>query len=123
MIILVLTAVPAGLRGDLTRWLTELAPGVFAGKVSRRVRDHLWTRVRLGTRSGSALMLVVSAAREQGYEILTAGTGRWVPADFEGLTLMVRPFASTDLPVQEAESQAAEQLLRTPSFWSRRGRQ
>jgi CRISPR-associated protein Cas2 len=90
VIVLVLTAVPAGLRGDLTRWLTELAPGVFAGEVSRRVREHLWTRVRLGIRSGSALMLVASSAREQGYEVLTAGKDRWVPTDFEGLTLMVR---------------------------------
>ena len=91
MIVLVLTSVPRSLRGDLTRWLAELTPGVFTGRVSRRVRDHLWQRVRNGVKSGSAVMVIVSPGREQGYEILTAGRDRWVPADFEGLTLMWRP--------------------------------
>jgi CRISPR-associated protein Cas2 len=91
VIVLVLTAVPPGLRGDLSRWLTEIAPGVFAGKVSRRVREHLWRRARFGVlHGGSAVMMVADRSREQGYEILTAGTGRWVAADFEGLTLMRR---------------------------------
>jgi CRISPR-associated protein Cas2 len=91
VIVLVLTAVPTGLRGDLTRWLAELAPGVFAGKVSRRVREHLWTRVQYSVRSGAALMVVTAPGREQGYEVLSAGRDRWMPTDFEGLTLMVRP--------------------------------
>ena len=92
MIVLVLTSVPPGLRGDLSRWLLEIAPGVFAGRVSRRVRERLWRRVRFGVlQGGSAVMVVTDRGREQGYEILTAGAGRWVPADFEGLTLMRRP--------------------------------
>jgi len=91
VIVLVLAAVPAGLRGDLSRWLTEIAPGVFTGRVSRRVRELLWRRVRFGVlHGGSAVMVVTDRSKEQGCEILTAGTGRWVPADFDGLTLMRR---------------------------------
>lgn len=41
MIVVVLSACPVGLRGDLTRWLLEISAGVFVGKVSARVREHL----------------------------------------------------------------------------------
>lgn len=91
MIVLVLTAVPARLRGELTRWLTEVSPGVYCGRVSRRVRDRLWERVQHGLRDGSAVLVAPSREREQGWEVMTAGTGRWTPADFDGLTLMRRP--------------------------------
>lgn len=91
MIVLVLTAVPPGLRGDLTRWLLEIAPGVFTGRVSRRVREKLWARVERGVKDGCAVLVVAARDREQGYEVLTAGRDRWIPADFEGITLMQRP--------------------------------
>ncbi len=81
VIVLVLTAVPPGLRGDLTRWLMEVSPGIFTGKASRRVREHLWARVRLSSGSGSAVMVVATASAEQGDEILTAGHDRWTPQD------------------------------------------
>lgn len=90
MTVLVLTAVRMGLRGDITRWLMEVAPGVFVGRVSRRVRDHLWDRVRRTVGSGSAV-LIHTARTEQGYEIVTAGRDRWTPVDFEGVTLILRP--------------------------------
>lgn len=91
MIVLVLTAVPPGLRGDLTRWLIEVKPGVFTGRVTRRVREHLWKRVTRSARTGSALLIYAVPGKEQGYEVLTAGRDRWTAADFDGLTLMVRP--------------------------------
>ncbi len=93
MIFLVMTAVPAGLRGDLSKWLMELRPGVFAGTVSTRVRERLWTRVQHGVLKGggSALLVITDHDREQNFTVLSAGEDRWVPVDFEGLTLMVRP--------------------------------
>lgn len=94
MIVLVLTSAPRGLRGDVSKWLLEISPGVFAGKVSRRVRERLWARVERGVKDGLAVLLVASHDREQGFEVLTAGAGRWVPADFEGLVLMRRPLPS-----------------------------
>ena len=45
MVVVVLTACPVGLRGDLTRWLLEIASGVFVGHVTARVRDRLWERI------------------------------------------------------------------------------
>lgn len=89
MIVLVLTAVPPSLRGVLTRWLFEIAPGVFVGHVSSRVRDLLWTRVVEGVGRGRAI-LVHSARNEQrlGFRVHNHD---WVPTDFEGVQLMLRP--------------------------------
>lgn len=39
MTVIVLTAVPPGLRGHLTRWLLEISSGVYVGYVSARVRE------------------------------------------------------------------------------------
>lgn len=40
MVVIVLTACPVGLRGDLTRWLLEISPGVFVGHLDACVREN-----------------------------------------------------------------------------------
>ncbi|MEU5162261.1 type I-E CRISPR-associated endoribonuclease Cas2e [Streptomyces sp. NPDC020875] len=87
MLVLATTAVPDHLRGALSRWTTEVVPGIFVGTVSARVRDELWDAVT-GTVGDGAAVLVHPAPTEQGYTIRTAGTRRRVPMDFDGLTLM-----------------------------------
>lgn len=86
---IILTKVPEGLRGHLTRWLMEVAPGVYVGRVSARVRDALWGIVLDMVRDGRALM-VYSARNEQGLEIRNHGHS-WTPTDHEGVVLMRRP--------------------------------
>lgn len=98
MVVIVLTACPAGLRGHLTRWLLEISPGVFVGDVSARVRDLMWLRVLDLAKDGRAIM-VHSADNEQGYDF-RVHRHDWVPTDIDGLWLMLRPAepsASTDL--------------------------
>jgi len=95
VIVLVLVSVPARLRGEVSRWLLEIAPGVFTGRVNRRVRENLWGRVLSGLGDGSAVLVAADRRREQGCEILTAGRGRWVPADFDGLMLVRRAKAGS----------------------------
>lgn len=92
VIVLNVTAVPVGLRGDLTKWLMEIAPGVFVGNPSARIRELIWERTIELCKDGRAIM-VCSADNEQG---MTFRTHRhsWVPTDFDGLSLMVRPVAS-----------------------------
>lgn len=85
---LIVTACPAGLRGDLTKWLMELSPGVFVGRPSARIRDLLWERTVELCRDGRAI-LVFSSDNEQGMEFRTHRHD-WEPTDFDGVTLMVR---------------------------------
>ncbi|RRD45918.1 type I-E CRISPR-associated endoribonuclease Cas2e [Tessaracoccus sp. OH4464_COT-324] len=92
MITLVLSKVPRGLRGHLTKWLMEAAPNVFVGSLPARVRDELWDIVQDGLEGGTAL-LVYSARNEQGFAVRNAGHA-WQPIDLDGLVVLRRPAAN-----------------------------
>ncbi|MFD3680383.1 type I-E CRISPR-associated endoribonuclease Cas2e [Streptomyces sp. NPDC058613] len=87
MAVIATTAVPDHLRGALSRWTTEVVPGIFVGTLSARVRDELWTSVAETVGDGQAV-LIHPAQNEQGYALRTAGTRRRLPVDFDGLTLI-----------------------------------
>lgn len=89
MTVIVLTACPVGLRGDLTRWLLEIVPGVFVGNVSARVRERLWVRVKAFAKQGRAIM-VYSAPNEQ-HMAFEVHQPDWKPVDCDGLELICRP--------------------------------
>ena len=91
MIVLCVTDCPPKLRGDLSKWLSEVNTGVYVGRLSARVREELWERVCDNIKNGQATM-VYSTNNEQGYVFLTHNT-TWVPIDYEGITLMRRPLA------------------------------
>jgi CRISPR-associated protein Cas2 len=93
MVVIVLSACPAGLRGHLTRWLLEISAGVFVGHVSARVRDLMWLNVCELSGGGRALM-VFSVPGEQRMDF-KVHNHHWQPTDFDGLTLMMRPSDST----------------------------
>ena len=54
MVVLIVTAVKPGLRGELTRWMIEPQAGVFVGNLSGRVRDRLWEKVESEVLEGYA---------------------------------------------------------------------
>lgn len=96
MVIIVLTAVPVGLRGFLTRWLLELAPGVFVGRISRRTRESLWERVVEMCKDGRAVM-VFQADTEQRLDFLVHRHD-WQLVDLDGVTLVKRPAQTLEAP-------------------------
>ncbi|WP_198409760.1 type I-E CRISPR-associated endoribonuclease Cas2e [Limnochorda pilosa] len=87
---LILESVSPGLRGEITRWLLELKPGVFVGTLSAMVRDLLWEKVCNEAADGGCV-LVHRAANEQGFAIRMEGRTSKVVEDFEGLLLMRVP--------------------------------
>ena len=106
MVVVVLTACPVGLRGDLTMWLLEISPGVFVGHVSARVRDGLWDRILQSVRNGRAIM-ACSADNEQRLAFRTYQPD-WEPVDCEGVELIKRPNGTED----------AKLLGMPPTGWS-----
>jgi CRISPR-associated protein Cas2 len=94
MTVIVLAACPVGLRGHLTRWLLEISPGVFVGRINSRVRSQVWNRVTEMVKTGRAIM-VHNADNEQGLAFQVHAHD-WVPVDFEGISLMLRPDTRTD---------------------------
>ena len=89
MMVLHLASCPPALRGDLTKWLIEIAVGVYVGRVSARVRDKLWSRV-VETCKGGRSVLVYNTNNEQRLEFRVHGES-WEPIDFDGMKLMMRP--------------------------------
>lgn len=88
MIVVVLSITPDRLRGVLTRWLLEIASGVYVGHASARVREYLWQRIVEDAGDGRALM-VWSCRSEQGLDF-RAHNHSWEPVDLDGLLLMRR---------------------------------
>jgi len=88
MVVFLMEKVPTSLRGEITRWMLELRPGVFVGNVSALVREKLWEMVCQKLKGG-AVTLLHSAANEQGYKIRTFGDTTRKIKDFDGLQLIV----------------------------------
>lgn len=122
----VLTAVPPGLRGHLTRWLLEISPGVFVGHVSARVRELMWARIVEFVVDGRALM-VHSTRGEQRLAFAVHGHD-WTPVDYDGITLMRRQTVPDYVPanrpvVSSGRSPGESRRSATPdgdTVWKRR---
>ncbi|MFN8104983.1 MAG: type I-E CRISPR-associated endoribonuclease Cas2e [Acidimicrobiia bacterium] len=89
MTVVVLVAAPEGLRGHLTRWMVEVAAGVFVGQPNRRIRNGLWDVLSDRIGDGQAVM-IEPARNEQRWTVRTAGKDRWYPVDYDGLILSAR---------------------------------
>jgi CRISPR-associated endoribonuclease cas2 len=92
----------------------EISPGVFVGTLSARVRERLWDIVTDNMKTGRAVM-VYRARNEQGLEFLTWGDP-WKPVDFDGLTLMMRPYYSEGRGQYSEPDPAARQLRKRPAM-------
>jgi CRISPR-associated protein Cas2 len=90
MMVIILEAVPPGLRGELTRWLIEPHPGVFVGHVSAMVRERLWTKCCQAVRDGGVLQIWTTNT-EQHFEMRSFGNLSREIVDFDGLQLIRIP--------------------------------
>lgn len=89
MTVITLKSVPQSLRGDLTRWMQEIATGVYVGNFNSRIREYLWNRVKETMGHGEASMCF-AARNEFGYDFVTENTLRSV-IDYDGLPLIFIP--------------------------------
>ncbi|MCB5279500.1 MAG: type I-E CRISPR-associated endoribonuclease Cas2e [Candidatus Cloacimonetes bacterium] len=89
MIVIILYNCPQTLRGDLTKWMFEVSTNVFVGRMSSRVRDELWERVKYECKTGGATM-VYGMNNEQHFDFRIHNS-EWEPVEFDGLKFMLRP--------------------------------
>ena len=114
MVVFVLTACPAGLRGHLTRWLLEISAGVYVGHVSARVRDTMWERVVELCKDGRAIMIYT--ARNEQRLAFKVYRHDWMPVDLDGINLMRRSREGSHAPVPQVRSgwsDASKRLIAT----------
>ncbi len=95
MVVLVLERTPAGVRGELSRWMIEPRTGLFVGRLSAMVRDRLW-ELAVSRKGTGAAMLIHSADNEQGFAIRTHGDTSRTVVDLEGLQLIRVPWQMAD---------------------------
>ncbi len=96
MVVLVLSACPAGLRGHLTRWLLEISPGVFVGILTTRVRELAWQRVIELSKDGRAIMIYSNRSEQR--LAFRVHRHEWEPVDIDGIHLIRRPHTGTQKP-------------------------
>lgn len=77
------------LRGDLSKWMQEIATGVYVGNFNSRIRENLWSRVQETVGDGEATMSY-AYRNEIGYSFLTHNAKREV-IDSDGLPLVLLP--------------------------------
>lgn len=87
MMVIVLEAAPARLRGRLAVWLLEVRAGVYVGDYSVKVRELIWHQVTEGIEDGNAV-LVWSAPTESGFDFATLGKNRRIPVEMDGVRLV-----------------------------------
>lgn len=107
MTVVTLTKVPQSLRGDLTKWMQEIATGVYIGNLNSRVRSKLWERITQNVKSGQAT-ISYHTNTELGYNCKTYHTFRKI-VDCEGIPLVQIPKSdSQNIEVQKKFSKAAK---------------
>lgn len=79
--------VSPSLRGDLTKWMQEIATGVYVGNFNVRVREKLWNRVKDSAGGGEAT-ISYSFKNEIGYYFNTINAQREV-IDYDGIPLIL----------------------------------
>lgn len=87
MVVIVVENAPEKLRGEMTRWLLEVKPGVFVGQVSATVREKLWQKISKDGHLIGAL-LIFSSDTEQGFFINLFGDPRRTIEDIDGIQLV-----------------------------------
>jgi len=100
MMVLILQSVPAGVRGEIAKWLVEPFPGVFVGHVSARVRDKLWEKCRVHKKVNGVVQ-IWSTNTEQRFKMRGHGTLRREIVDVDGLHLARIPDKNAVLMMQE----------------------
>lgn len=85
--VITLSKVPNSLRGDLSKWLQEVATGVYVGNLNTKVREKLWERVKDNLKDGEATISYYHR-NEIGYNFETIN-GIREAIDSEGIPLVL----------------------------------
>lgn len=92
--------VSSSLKGELSKWMQEIATGVYVGNFNTKVREKLWERVKENASKGEATMSF-SCRNEIGYQFETFNTQREV-INVDGIPLVL--LRANNIDMQEDRS-------------------
>lgn len=109
MVVMTVELVPPRLRGALTRWLIEVAPGVYVGRLSAIVRDLVWEQTLEEVGDTGRAIQVYRTNNEQGFAIRMHGDSKRSIVELDGLQLVAnRHMAWRDWWEEENEKNVNE---------------
>lgn len=76
---------PSKLSGKLQRFMLEIRPGTFVGKIPHKTAISLWDEI---TSSCRPAIGIISEKSEQGYSVKITGEKKRMPVDNYGATLI-----------------------------------
>ena len=94
MVVMTVELVPPRLRGALTRWLIEIAPGVYVGQLNALVRDLIWQQTIEEAGDEGRVIQVYRTNNEQGFAIRMHGDSKRSVIDLDGLQLVANRHAA-----------------------------
>lgn len=92
--VITLKNVPPSLRGDLSKWMQEIATGVYVGNFNVKIREKLWKRVKENVGAGEAT-LSYYCRNEIGYDFDSINSNREIVYD-QGFPLILEPSMTSD---------------------------
>ena len=106
--VITLSKVPNSLRGDLSKWLQEVATGVYVGNLNTKVREKLWERVKDNLKDGEATISYYNR-NEIGYNFETInGIREVIDSDGIPLVLVKKDEKERENTLKEGFSKAAQ---------------
>jgi CRISPR-associated protein Cas2 len=110
MVVITLELVPPRLRGTLTRWMLEIAPGTYVGSLSAIVRDLVWQAIIEQAGNTGRAIMVYRTNNEQGYAMRVHGDRNRTIIDLDGIQLIAQRNAAWQAWLEdEQDHQHAEQ--------------
>lgn len=106
--------VPKSLRGDLTKWMQEIATGVYVGNFNSKVREQLWNRV-LDSIDGGEATISYSYRNEIGYSFNTINAQRKV-VDLDGVPLVLLANTNEKIFEQQKGYSDASKIRKSRKF-------
>lgn len=94
MVMMTVELVSPRLRGNLTKWMTEISAGVYVGKLNSMVRDLLWEAVIEEAGIAGRATMAFSTNSEQGYALRMHGESKRRVVELDGLQLVAVRHAS-----------------------------
>ena len=107
---------PMSLRGDLSKWMQEIATGVYVGNFNTKVREKIWLRVNETIGNGEAT-LSYYCRNEIGYNFDTKNTTQQV-INHEGIPLVFLPDSDENNSIKMGFSNAKK--MRNATKYSNR---
>ncbi len=118
--VITLKNVPKSLRGDLTKWMNEIASGVYVGNFNSKVRENLWKRVKENVKEGEAT-LTYAYRNEIGYFFDTINANREV-VSLDGIPLVMVPVKDKKHEKVELGFSKAAKFRKAQKYSSRVGK-